>query len=360
MKKILIFLVVIVNMSLVFAKEIEPKKKEKRFFAVPIFGASDEYGIVYGGVSVYNHYSKKDTTKLPNEYQIKISNSSKKQFDLRYNANVIFKSNIKWINEFVFMDYINDFYGVGNNTLKIDLEKYEEKKIILKNELFIPILNKTELIISNTIGLYKINKLEQNGLLDSNNFLGKRDFHYSGLGLGFKIDTCDHRNYPRSGGKIIIKAESFNKILRSKYNFSAYRFEIDRYYSLHSTTIFAFQSLLMTSEGDIPFQNLFYLGKNMRGIKTTRFLGKNLITFRSELRIFPFKGRKIKKIGFVIFSEQGEVNKTISTFNASGIKYTNGAGLRYLLFEKEKINLGFDLGFSKDSVGFNVNFKEAF
>jgi len=112
--------------------------------------------------------------------------------------------------------------------------------------------------------------------------------------------------------------------------------------------------------GDPPFQSLSLLGDSgkqnlMRGYYRGRYRDKNIIVFQTEYRI-PLWWR----FGAVAFIGVGNVASAFDMFKIKTVKYSYGAGLRFQLDDKEKINLRIDIGFGKETSGFYFTIGEAF
>ena len=69
----------------------------------------------------------------------------------------------------------------------------------------------------------------------------------------------------------------------------------------------------------------------------------------------------ILAIGMVLFAGAGKVGEKFSDIlKPNNLKLSAGFGLRYLLSQKEKLNLRIDAGFGKNSQGTYLNMGEAF
>jgi hypothetical protein len=62
----------------------------------------------------------------------------------------------------------------------------------------------------------------------------------------------------------------------------------------------------------------------------------------------------------VLFSAAGEVQPNWNSFNVNDIKYTFGAGLRFMFIKHERVNVGGDIGFGKKTRGLYLGSGESF
>ncbi len=336
------------------------KPKNPQVFIYPILGASDETGVIYGAFGIIKHLPKNDIEKSPNIYKMQGTYSSKKQLNVKLYTQLNFSNEKKLFNEFAIKDRPNTFYGVGNNTQRDISETFDEQSYKLSNDIYLPLNKRFKLNLSFFFRFFKILKYEENGMLEVVLDSQKKDFLTSGLGGGFIFDSSNHNYYPTKGCKFLLQTKLYHSIFGSNYDFMKYRLESNYYFPLHPKIVLAFQGLFMFSEGDIPFQELFQLGANLRGIKKNRFIDKNLFVVRSELRVFPFSSDKYERIGFVVFGEFGKVAPEFEALKSNENKLCFGGGLRYQLFPKEKINLRADFGLFENSYGFTVNIQETF
>jgi hypothetical protein len=66
------------------------------------------------------------------------------------------------------------------------------------------------------------------------------------------------------------------------------------------------------------------------------------------------------RFGLVLFGGTGQVADELSQMDLDGLHFNIGAGIRFMLDPKEKLNLRFDVGKGTDKPGFYLTFGEAF
>ena len=92
---------------------------------------------------------------------------------------------------------------------------------------------------------------------------------------------------------------------------------------------------------EVPLRNTAALGgaNSMRGIYSGRYRDKNQLVMQAEYRL-PIAGR----FGAVAFAGAGDVSRTATGYSFNTLKYSYGAGVRFAVDKKEKLNIRLDYG----------------
>jgi outer membrane protein assembly factor BamA len=178
------------------------------------------------------------------------------------------------------------------------------------------------------------------------------------LGLGFSIlkDTRDAVFYPRKGifGEFFVVPSS--KIFGANREFTKISLDIAHYNSLGPKTVFAKQLFSQFNIGDVPFNQLAYLGgqQRMRGIYEGYFRDKNAMILQTEIRQEVWKMFGVAGFGSAAFL--GNENDLL---RFKYPKFTYGLGLR--IATKNHLNLRLDYALSPYASGsFYATVGEAF
>lgn len=195
------------------------------------------------------------------------------------------------------------------------------------------------------------------GLLESGTIVGSRDGNVIGGGLIFDWDDRDHLFWPTSGGYHQLIGLAFREQFGSDYNFNQMRLDLRQFFGISEKTSLAIQFNYTLSDGNVPFYYLAMLGgpKNMRGIYEGYYRDNNMYSLQTEYRIL-MQGRW----SATVFASLGQVAHQIGDFEITQQKYAAGAGLRFALDPKHKMNLRFDIGFSESGVSPIIILGEAF
>jgi hypothetical protein len=144
----------------------------------------------------------------------------------------------------------------------------------------------------------------------------------------------------------------------SDFTFGGVELDVRHYWAPAVDHVIAANFYFAAVTGDSPFYKLPALGggKRMRGYFMGRYRDQFYATVQLEYRQYFWR-----KWGFVVFGSLGDVAGEGIEFDFSQIKYSYGAGLRFLFNKKQKVNLRADFGFGKDgNSGVYFGIEEAF
>ncbi len=361
MKNFLSHILPIFFVFLFLNTQAQNEKPEKRnsLTVLPILFNTPETSWGFGAGSIYAFRFKNEPDSLrPSQVTLGFAYTLKKQILSYFNYQLFLKQE-KYLlyGEFGYFRYVFNFYGVGN-TIDPDFEE--------AYDVAFPRIRATALMRLNEswyVGPriwfddFQITDRAPDGLLIQDGIVGNNGGKTLGIGAVAIHDTRDHIFYPRKG-KYIELATLFNsKGMGSDYNFQKYSIDYAQYFDLKRNQILAFNLYGVATTGTVPFQEMALIGgtKKMRGYYEGRFRDNHLLMVQTEYR-FPvfwrFKG--------VVFGSTGLVSDTWSNFQIKHLRYTVGAGLRFLLSKKEQIHLRLDYGIGKNTSGFYLTFGEAF
>ncbi|RYY54469.1 MAG: hypothetical protein EOO09_14240 [Chitinophagaceae bacterium] len=148
--------------------------------------------------------------------------------------------------------------------------------------------------------------------------------------------------------------------LLSEHRFSSVNVELRSFHPVGKTNVLAWQFVGTFMNGDVPFNQLALVGGDMlmRGYYQGRYRDRNLLAGQVEYRMLPFSFSK--RFGAVVFGGASVVAPRIRNFGISNLRFSGGAGLRYLLFPRKDIYIRLDIGFTQESSSFYVFNGEAF
>jgi len=93
----------------------------------------------------------------------------------------------------------------------------------------------------------------------------------------------------------------------------------------------------------------------MEEIKTA-----NQVAAQVEYRFLPLKMGFTDRLGATVFTGVGEVFDDWNELEMNKIKWSAGAGARFLIFREKDIFIRFDYAFTKDGNNFYLSIGEAF
>ncbi|MGB2668631.1 MAG: BamA/TamA family outer membrane protein [Candidatus Acidiferrum sp.] len=177
------------------------------------------------------------------------------------------------------------------------------------------------------------------------------------LGMEVVRDSRPNRFYPLKGSLVDFTGDFFANSLGSKYSFQSYKFTINKYASLNSKQVLAYNLFFCGTGGAPPFYGNCIYGTNneLRGYTAGRYLDRYMLGTQLEYRlVLPWR------LGLVAFGGVGEVAPGVDKFHADALLPSGGTGIRFLLSKKYHVNLRTDFAWGKDNFTWSMGVGEAF
>jgi outer membrane translocation and assembly module TamA len=249
------------------------------------------------------------------------------------------------------------FYGIGNNSLPGNIERYSYETVNIKTYFLKKLPKKIFAGITYQFQYVYHLKFDPNKELIRNLITGTKGGINSGLGICLIYDTRNNSVNPQSGNYIEFYNTINKKILGGDYDFATFSFVAKKYISVYKNNIIGFHYLLTTNEGNTPFFSMSFLGSEeiLRGYPKNRYRDLSSTAFQIEYRSPTWK-----RMGFVCFTGLGEVSKSIHSFSLLKLKPSYGAGLRIAINQKERLNIRLDYAFGYKISSFYLSIGEAF
>ncbi|GGI22503.1 BamA/TamA family outer membrane protein [Pedobacter mendelii] len=341
--------------------------RKASFLPIPAFGYSQETGFEFGVGAIYSFYTnRKDTLTRSSNFSANATYSTKKTYNVALKGDAWSKGNIYHaIGEIRFKKMPFNFYGLGNNTSKIDEDKLVQQQIKVAFDLEKTFIRNAYTGIS--LGFENYDFIDQvvGGIFSSDpSILGKTGGKVIFTGVSQSYDTRNSNNYPSKGffGRISYQyAPDF--FGGNNFNGSQIKLNLRNFWKLSNKFILGTQGLYHTVQSDnTPFYLLPQLGNDemMRGYYTGRYRDKNLLALQAELRY-----RYNNRFGTVLFAGTGTVWGK-SDFALDAFKPNLGGGLRYFFDPAKGLSIRLDYGIGekkeneKRQSGFYISLAEAF
>jgi hypothetical protein len=184
----------------------------------------------------------------------------------------------------------------------------------------------------------------------------------SNVGLGGAIVYDNRHNVlnVRKGHFAEVGLLTYSDKFGSKYSFTGINADFRTYQPINGKDVLALHLTSNFYKGDVPFNQMALMGGEimMRGYYYGRYRDKNMLAGQAEYRILPFSFSK--RIGAAVFASTAVVAPTIDNLRFDNLKLAGGGGIRYLLFPKKDIFVRFDVGVTKERIGFYFFTGEAF
>ena len=342
--------------------ELERQKKnnqDKKYVVLPILVKSPEY--IWGAGVASTFYFK-----LKHDSITRTSNIKAVSFlTLRNQSIVAAEGNIYLPNESYIINvqgsyshFPDKFWGLGNNTGSGAMEKYAITQYGIIPKLQRNIYSKFYAGIGMEIQNVFDFSYQANGIFDQQDITGRNGGFNSGANL---VLSWDNRNEAFSSNKGFYAQflfGTYGKTFGGQFTYAMKSLDLRKYFAVGKRQVIALQYHILSTSGHVPIRNMATMGSNsyMRGYYEGRYTDHHMAALQAEFRTPVYK-----KIGMVLFAGAGKVGEKFSDIlKPNNLKLSAGFGLRYLLSQKEKLNLRIDAGFGKNSQGTYLNMGEAF
>jgi len=346
----------------------EDADKEKGRLGItpfPVIYYTPETSLALGGGVVFTLRDEDKTLETrPDNMQVMTAYTLNNQFFLMLSPE-------KYFNEqrgrfFMNIGYLNwptSFFGIGNES-GIDPGEIEDLEETYTDESFMlqPWIMHT-VVADVSMGLTldwkntHVQDVEEGGMLDQGDLTGSEGGVCSGMGPVINWDTRDNLFSPSRGSWHKAWAWFYREGLGSDFDYDYYGLDLRHYRPVNGESVLALQGFLALTSGDVPFNE--YPTPLMRGLYENVFIDKNAVAVRAEYR-FPINFFANGRWGGAVFGAVGDAFPDATTMEDVDLKVAGGAGLRFALNKKEKINIRLDIGVSQYGVFPYVMLQEAF
>ena len=337
--------------------------KKDGIFLFPLLYYTPDTRLAAGAVGVYYFHTGDTLTSLGRETRLSYVKmladyTQNKQFDAWSSWNV-FSNEERYLfkGEFRFRNFPDRYYGVGNRTEKEQVERYSYDLFHVK------LLGLKQVVPNLFVGLdyqfsYEYNfRLDPHGQLAQGNVVGHRGGTGSGVGGVLTYDTRDNVVNAYSGMLFEASSYVFNPVFGSDFNYTSINLTFNKYWEFKKDHVLALNSSVLMNYGGVPFLDMAKAGGGdlLRGYAENRFRDHHFIGAQLEYR-FPVWWR----FGMVVFTGVGDVFQQPKDLAFNSLKFSVGAGIRFNINKKERLNVRFDYGFGRNSDAFYIMLTEAF
>jgi hypothetical protein len=331
------------------------------FVPVPLFYYTPDTRWAAGAFGVYYFKLKNDDGSDTRLSFVKVlaDYTQNQQLDLWASWNMFLKNESYLLKgDIRYRNFPDRFYGIGNATSEIQMERYGFDLLDITGMALKQVYPFTfvglDARFTRYFNLYYEN---QDGELASGSITGFSGGNNIGLGAVAIYDSRDYVVNATKGTFFELSTYVYEDAWRSDFSYVNIRTIFNKYFEVKPNHIIAFQAMSNLNFGDPPFTNLARAGDEMilRGYANNRFRDNHFMGTQAEYR-FPLWWR----FGGVAFTGIGDVFGPNSTAAVSNLKYSYGAGLRFALNSKERMNVRFDYAFGRDTGTFYIMVTEAF
>lgn len=338
---------------------IETKRHNVSFYPMATYSQRD--GLSGGILSIWSikprqkKNGKKQKITTPTILTPSFMMSIKKMIEAELVADVFLKNMmIRIKTKYLFLP--DKFFGIGNDTKKKPYSFFNMNKFLFESDM---VMNINEYWLTGVRIDVNYNALsKKTGTLLNDSVCGYKGGWTNGIGPIFIFDNRNNKIYPSKGWYVSLSATLYGKLLKSHYSFIKSALDIRHYISLKSKkSIIALQGFLSSTNGDIPFFKLPFIGdkRRLRGFSHPYlYMDRNAWFAQAEWR------RHIAwRIGGVLFAGVGKVSNSFLHKPFNNLHFVGGGGLRFNVFSD--INLRIDTGISDNgNLGIFFTIREAF
>lgn len=183
----------------------------------------------------------------------------------------------------------------------------------------------------------------------------KRNMNNIGYRLNF--DMREHQITPYGGYNVSFNNDFFREWIGSDNNFEKYEIVYNHYYKIkNERNILATRVKASIATGDVPFQGQSVVGQDdIRGYTKGKYRADQVYAVQAE-----YRWRFYKKFGMVGFFGLASAVEHIGDIPDSELLPSAGVGIRYMMIEKERINVGIDFAKGKGDWGLYFRIGESF
>ena len=287
--------------------------------------------------------------------------TTKQQFIVDLTYNLITNKERFFIRGFNQYNNFSEFYyGIGNNTTDAD-KCFVEYQSFRTNHRIVARVEKRHFVGFQ----YQYYNLSHASFADTikynpeNSQLGYGGFRTAGLGPVYLYDSRNNVINSMRGAYIEVSTLIANKALGSQYTFNNITLDARKFFPVgRRSNVLAFQTIINHNQGELPWRQMAAMGgfSMMRGYYLGRHRDKNYAALQAEYRLHVWKF-----FGMTFFGAAGEVASKMEDLAFNQLKFSGGGGLRFEVDKKERVNIRFDIGFSKSGPpGYYLTIGEAF
>jgi len=344
----------------------QTEAEEPQLLVFPTLAFAPETSWEIGFSSLYVYYAKKDTTNRLSEINAFTFITLENQYGLWFD-HAIYSDQDRWffLGRLRFQSFPLYYHGIGTNTPEDYTARVDANQIFIKERVLRKL--KKNFFLGLEMDFQRISDvdfvLDENQSFETfNHPLGNEGSTNLGLGLGLVYDTRHNVLNVRDGFFSELGLLQSNPVWGSDFKFTSVFSDTRIYRPIGKKNVLAAQLLGQFNFGDVPFNQLAQMGGEnmMRGYYFGRFRDNHQLATQVEFRFLPIPFSFTNRIGAAAFASTGTVFNDFKNVTLPNLKFSAGAGLRFLLFPKKDIWTRVDYAFTNEGGGFYLLIGESF
>ena len=170
------------------------------------------------------------------------------------------------------------------------------------------------------------------------------------------VDSRDHEQFPRNGWMMTGRTMLYRKDAGSDFDAETFMINANRYIPIRENDVLAFRGYFRTTSGNAPFfiMSTFGGSTDLRGYPSGRYRDKMMYALQGE-----YRWQVNDKWIFTGFAGFGEVAADVSEFGDDYLPAV-GLGARFVVSQKHRVSLSFDVARGKNDTEYYFGVGEAF
>lgn len=333
------------------------KKKNNSIAAIPMLNYNRTQGVIVAAlVSKYYKLNKKDTISPSSNTGIFGMYTAKKSYAV-FGFSRFYFAEDRWrvtaaigAMDINFQFYLEDPTASTGNfydyTTKANMVVLQVQRNIFKRVYLGPTASFIK--STTTFGLPNVSGQDSVTISNLNN-----------IGYIISNDTRDHVQSPTHGMFLNFKNQFYRSWAGSDYEFERYLVTYNQFFKLsktNETKVLAMRATFNVAAGDVPFEGQTVVGgDDIRGYSQGKYRADQVYTLQAE-----YRWNFYKRWGMVAFAGLASAVEKISDIPDNDLLPGVGAGLRFKMLPKEKINIGIDGAVGKGDFSITFRIGESF
>ena len=342
-------------------------KERSQFFVFPTVGYRPETGVEFGVTPLYIYYANEDVSNRLSEMKAYSFFTLNGQYGIRM-SHALYSDKDTWffLGDIDFEQFPLKYYGIGGNVSQKNIALVDATQIRIKERVLRKVLQNFYIGLETdfrSLSNVSFDPAEGKDEIDFELPFGAEGTTNFGMGVGFVYDERHNVLNERDAFFSEFAYLNYNPFWKSDVEYQLITLDNRIYKKVSENNVLAAQLYgEFNFGGDVPFNQLSYMGGEslMRGYFKGRYRDRNQIAAQVEYRFLPLKLGFTDRLGATIFTGVGEVFNNWDELQVNNVKWSAGAGARFLIFQQKDVYLRFDYAFTRDDSNFYISIGEAF
>ncbi|MAG88538.1 MAG: hypothetical protein CMP12_10805 [Zunongwangia sp.] len=342
-------------------------KERSQFFVFPTVGYRPETGVEFGLTPLYIYYANEDVNNRLSEMKAYSFFTLNGQYGIRI-SHALYSDKDTWffLGDIDFEQFPLKYYGIGSDVPTSNIALVDATQIRIKERVLRKVLDNFYIGLETdfrSLSNVSFEPSEDNEEINFELPFGAEGTTNFGVGVGFVYDERHNVLNERDAFFSEFAYLNYNPFWKSNVEYQLITLDNRLFKKVGDNDVLAAQVYgEFNFGGEVPFNQLSYMGGEslMRGYFKGRYRDRNQIAAQVEYRFLPLKLGFTDRLGATIFTGIGEVFNQWDELQLNNVKWSAGAGARFLIFQQKDVYLRFDYAFTRDDSNFYISIGEAF